>query len=374
MKIIVDNKIPYLIGALESNAEVMYLPGAEINQKHLRDADALITRTRTKCNAEILDNTSVKFIASATIGYDHIDTGYCDSKNIKWANAPGCNSGSVMQYIAAALVHLSNEFNFQLKDKTIGIVGVGNVGTKISKLAHLLGMKVLLNDLPRARKEGGNEFVDLQTIIDQSDIISLHVPLNKDGEDRTYYMFDNELFNKMSPNTMLINTSRGEVVNNVALKDALKQKKIKAAVLDVWENEPEIDKELLDLIAIGTPHIAGYSKDGKAKGTAMSVQAVSKFFKLGIDNWKPYKIEQVDDNEIIINCSVRGEEAVLKNAIIGTYDIKADDLELRKNIENFEQLRNEYPIRREFHAFILKLLNCRDDIREKCATLGFEVI
>jgi len=194
IRIISDDKIPFLKGVLEPYAEVVYLPGKQIDFNILKDADAMLIRTRTKCDESLLEGTRVKFIGTATIGYDHIDTKYCESRGIKWINSPGCNSSSVQQYIAAALLKTASSFNFNLKDITIGIIGVGNVGAKVEKLAKTLGMNVLLNDPPRSRIEGKTKFVDLQTLLSESDIVTVHVPLSFIGEDKTYHLFDDKIF------------------------------------------------------------------------------------------------------------------------------------------------------------------------------------
>ena len=301
IKIIADDKIPFLRGALEPFAEVSYLQPSQITKNVVKDADALIVRTRTKCNADLLDQSSVKFIATATIGFDHIDVAYCESNGIKWINAPGCNSSSVQQYLASALLTLARQKEIQLDSKTIGIVGVGNVGRKVEKIAKIFGMKVLLNDPPRERKEGSEKFVSLDYLLHNSDIITFHVPLNKSGEDKTFHLADSNFFEKFNNNKIFINTSRGEVVDTVSLKNAVKNKTVKACVLDVWENEPQIDKELLNLVDISTPHIAGYSVEGKANGTAACVNALNDFFSLGLErNWYPNhlpSIEQIERNQ-----------------------------------------------------------------------------
>jgi erythronate-4-phosphate dehydrogenase len=264
MKIVCDDKIPYLHGVLEPYVDkVVYLPGTKISNADLLTADALIVRTRTKCTATLLENTPVRFIATATIGYDHIDTAYCDKHGIVWTNAPGCNSGSVKQYIAASLACLSNRRGFSLAGKTIGIVGVGNVGSKVFDVAKAFGMHVLLNDPPRAEKEGENMFVALDELLGKSDIITLHVPLSYEGAHKTYHLLNKKILENLQEHQIIINSSRGEVVDNTALASVLKRKRITGAVLDVWEDEPDIHRELLSLADITTPHIAGYSRDGK---------------------------------------------------------------------------------------------------------------
>ena len=358
MKVVCDSAIPFLKGALEPYCQVVYANGSEINRELVMDADALIIRTRTRCNADLLEGTGVRFIATATIGYDHIDTKWCESHGITWTNAPGCNSWSVQQYIGSLLVTMSRTLGFSFREKTIGVVGVGNVGSKVARLAVLLGFRVLLCDPPRARREGSGQFVSLDEIISRSDIITLHVPLIRDGEDATFHMFDDSRLASMNKNQILINSSRGEVVDGAALKNALAQKSILAASLDVWENEPQIDPQLLSLLFTGTPHIAGYSVDGKATGTTMSVQALGKFFDLPCRDWEVTEVPQsVQPSEFSIDTAGKTPQEVLADAILHTYDIRTDDAALRADTASFEKQRSNYPVRREFPAFCVRTLN-----------------
>ncbi|MBN2347239.1 MAG: 4-phosphoerythronate dehydrogenase PdxB [Bacteroidales bacterium] len=373
MKIVADEKIPFLKGAFEPYADIEYYPGHKISREHLLDADALIIRTRTICNRDLLEGTNIQFIATATIGYDHIDTEYCRSKDIQWANAPGCNAASVKQYITCALLYMAEKNNFSLKDRTIGIVGVGNVGKKIGKIAVQLGMRVMLNDPPRERNENLCGFISLDGIIRESDIVTFHVPLNYEGEYATFHLADEKFFNRLNPGTILINSSRGEVVDTDALKKALQLGKVAGAVIDVWEHEPEIDKQLLQMMDIGTPHIAGYSADGKANGTTMSVQAVSKFFDLGIENWEPDEVPLPKNTEITIDCKNKQEQEIIKEAVTATYNIAEDDKSLRLAVRNFENLRANYPLRREFFAYTINLLHSNKEIADLLRQLEFNV-
>ena len=358
MKVVCDSAIPFLKGALEPYCQVVYAHGSEICREMVMDADALVIRTRTRCNATLLEGTKVRFIATATIGYDHIDTQWCESNGIRWTNAPGCNSWSVQQYIGSLLVTMSRTLGFSFRERTLGIVGAGNVGSKVARLAALLGFRVLLCDPPRARREGSGQFVSLDEIISRSDIITLHVPLIRDGEDATFHLFDDSRLASMNRNQILINSSRGEVVDGAALKNALAQKKILAASLDVWENEPQIDTQLLSLLFTGTPHIAGYSVDGKATGTTMSVQALGKFFDLPCRDWEVTKVPQsVQPSEFSIDTTGKTPQEVLADAILHTYDIRTDDAALRADVASFEKQRSHYPVRREFPAFCVRTLN-----------------
>ena len=373
MKIIIDDKIPYIHGAFEGVAEVVYLPGSKTTPEIAIDADAIVTRTRTICNEKLLAGSSVKFIATATIGFDHIDTDYCDAAGIKWTNAPGCNSKSVEQYIASTLMVLAETRNLQLKDLCLGVVGVGNVGSKVARIAGLFGMKVLVNDPPRERAEGSAAFVSLKKIMDEADIITLHVPLNMKGEDATFHLGNEQFFSELNKKPVLINSCRGEVVDTNSVKAALKSGQISGFVCDCWENEPDLDLELLSMTEIATPHIAGYSKDGKATGTQMSVQAISQFFGLGLENWKPSGVEAPENPVFELDGSGLSEQEILSKAILATYDIRNDDQAFRKNPEHFEQLRGDYPVRREFPAFTIQAKNINPETLEVLKKLEFNV-
>ena len=372
MKIIIDDKIPYIRGAFENVAEVVYLPGSKTTPEVVKDADAIVTRTRTICNEKLLAGSSVKYIATATIGYDHIDTDYCYAAGIKWTNAPGCNSKSVEQYIASTLMVLAERKNLQLKDMCIGVVGVGNVGSKVARICVIFGMKVLLNDPPRERAEGSGEFVSIDKIKEEADIITLHVPLNMKGEDATFHLGNEAFLNSLKRNPILINSCRGEVIETSAVKNALKSGKISGFVCDCWENEPDIDLVLLNMTELATPHIAGYSKDGKATGTQMSVQAISNFFNLELNNWQPSGVEPPANPVIKIDGTGLSEQEILSKAILHTYDIRNDDQLLRADTSNFEQQRGDYPVRREFPAFSIKASNIDNKILKKLKDLGFK--
>ena len=374
MKIVCDNKIPFLRGVLEPYAEVVYLPGKETTPEVVRDADAIITRTRTICDESLLKGSSVKVIATATIGFDHIDTGWCEEHGIIWRNAPGCNSWSVKQYMSSVLVSLSRMRSFDLEGKTLGVVGVGNVGSKVAQAASALGMKVLLNDPPRERREGSGGFVSLDEILRRSDIITLHVPLSREGEDATWHLFDAERIGKMNPSQILVNSSRGPVVDNAALKQALKARAIAGGVLDVWEGEPDLDPELVSLLDITTPHIAGYSADGKANGTAASVRTVSEVLGLPLTDWVPGDIPSPSmPLEFGIDAAGKTRQEVLSEAVLYTYDVLEDSGRLRGNLGLFEKLRGDYPVRREPSAFTLKLKGGDTALAGALGALGFKV-
>jgi erythronate-4-phosphate dehydrogenase len=373
IKIVADNKIPFLKEMPGGVAELICIPGREIGREQIIDADALIVRTRTKCNERLLRGTGVKFIASATIGFDHIDIEYCNANGIGWTNAPGCNSGSVMQYIASAMSWITTSSEKGFGELTLGIVGVGNVGTKVENLGRALGMKVLLNDPPRQRSEGKKMFTELTELLEQSDIVTMHVPLNCAGPDKSYHLADENFFSNMKKGAWFINTSRGEVVHSRRLADSLRKGHLAGSVLDVWENEPDIDLELLSLAEISTPHIAGYSLDGKANGTAQSVRSVSRHFDLGIDNWYPDNIPSPSGGRITITSEMENLDQVAGKLFKHTYNIEADSDMLRSAPEKFESFRDNYHPRREFGAYKVNFENpghtCIDIIKK----LGFRV-
>lgn len=345
MKIIVDDKIPFIKEAIEKIAdEVVYAPGKDFTPSLVKDADALIIRTRTRCNRELLEGSKVKFIATATIGFDHIDAEYCREAGITWTNAPGCNSASVAQYLQSSLILLQTLKGINLPEVTIGIIGVGNVGSKVAKVAQELGMRVLLNDLPREDREGKQGFSSLQTLAEECDVLTFHVPLYKEGKYKTFHLADEVFFQSLKRKPVIINTSRGEVIQTDALLKALNSRMISDAIIDVWEHEPEINRDLLEKTFIGTPHIAGYSADGKANATRMSLDAICNFFQIKGD----YEINAPAPVSPIIHAK-NHEEAVLQ-----MYNPTEDSNRLKNQPELFETLRGDYPLRREEKAYIIK--------------------
>jgi len=373
MKVVADIKIPYLKGVLEPFFNINYLPADKITNESIRETDILLTRSRTNCNRKLLKGTRVKMIVTATIGFDHIDTAYCDANKIKWTNTPGCNSASVAQYISSVLLNLIRHNNLLFNETTLGIIGVGNIGSKVERIAKAFGMKVLLNDPPRARIEGDKDFVTLEQLAVESDIITLHVPLNYSGIDKTFHLVDDIFIKNIGKKPFLINSSRGDVVDGSVLKLALKSGCLSGAVLDVWENEPEIDEELFDLVIYGTPHIAGYSADGKANGTSMAVRTLNDEFKLGIDNWYPGTVPEPGNNILTVDCSNKSMEEILYDVIIKTYDIRKDHELLKNSLEDFEKLRAGHTFRREFTAYSVQLINDCNNYSEIVRKTGFNL-
>ncbi len=343
MKIVADKHIPFLEGVFEPYAEVVYIDGRQINHDDVVDADALIIRTRTKCNADLLDGTKVQLISTATIGTDHIDLDYCAQHGIEVHNAEGCNAGGVMQYVFSALYGVAARKNIKLDGANFGIIGVGHVGSKVEHMARYLGFNVLRCDPPRAAAEGDEGFCSLEYLLANSQIVTMHTPL----DDTTRGMADEEFFMLMQPGAIFINASRGEVMNEDALKAAYP--KLGAAIIDTWNNEPDVDEDLIELVDVATPHIAGYSFQGKQNGTASAVQSVARHF--GIKELYDYYPENdIPDHEpklLDLKDKKQGEIAAVFQY---NYPIFTDDFRFRMEPGNFEKMRSNYQYRREFYV------------------------
>ena len=334
MKFVVDDKIPYIREALALLAdEVVYLKGSEISPDDVRDADALIVRTRTRCDERLLKGSKVQFVGTATIGYDHIDTTWCEQNGIVWTNCPGCNSGSVAQYIESVLLTLLPPSSSLLPKPTLGVVGCGHVGSKVCKVGERLGMRVLVNDPPLETTHPSPfttyPFVSLDTIAREADIITFHVPL----DDSTRYLADAAFFARLARQPVIINSSRGGVVDESALMQALDDGKVSRAVIDTWENEPDISRALLNKVYIGTPHIAGYSADGKVNADNMIAEALCRHFHLPL----PPRILP-PPSPFHLPPSTLHQTG---------YDVMEDSRKLKTHPEKFEEFRGNYPVRRE---------------------------
>lgn len=346
MKIVIDAHIPYLNGVLDAYANVEYVPAECIDNAAIKNADVLIIRTPTKCTPALLQGSSVKFIMTASIGIDHIDTDYCLQNGIMWRNSPGCNAYSVAQYVLASLLLYCNKRNLSPSNLTVGVVGVGNVGKAVCDYLSKAGFKLLLNDPPRAEKEGGEGFVSLNEIAERCDIITMHTPLIKGGNHPTEHLANSNFFNSLCRKPLFVNSARGGVTDDKALLEAKKNGKISDFVIDTWENEPNgIYTPLIDEAFIATSHIAGYSDDGKFNGSRTSVEEVAKF--LGVDiEFTPNRAEP--ENCII---DLSKSKNILLDAVLATYNPFEDFYRLKQNPANFEKLRVEYPFRREFCAY-----------------------
>ena len=379
--IVADEKIPFVETVFSHISDLTLLPGRSISQEHLKYADLLLTRSITRVNRNLLETSRVKMVASATIGADHVDLQYLNSHDIQFALATGGNAKSVAEYVVAAILEFAvKKYDKSLNNLSLGIVGVGNIGRLVARMAEGLGLKVLENDPPLAEKTNGKSYLPLAEIV-KCDIVTIHVPLTKSGPTKTLHLFDEELLAELQPGSLLINTSRGAVVDDLALKEALTNKKITAAVLDVWENEPNIDIKLLNQVFIATPHIAGYSLDGKANCTGIIYRKVCEYFGF-TPKWKPHdSLPEPDNTQLEYTDSNLSDLEFLHKIVKNTYDIKKDDTRTRsKLIESginvateFDRLRNDYPIRREFRNYQIEVQRTRKWLLPKLQALGFRL-
>ena len=342
MKIVADTAIPFIEGVFEPYAEVRYMQGGDIGKADLLDADALLVRSRTRCNADLLEGTTVKMLATATIGTDHIDLDWCKEHGIFVQNTPGANSGGVMNYVFSALYGAAARKSIPLAGSTMGIVGVGHAGSRVEQMARHLGFKVLLYDLPRAESEGQAEFSKLDFLLENSDIVTLHLPLTEESRG----MADAAFFDKMKMGAFFINTARGELVSEDALMAAIP--KLGPVIIDAWNHEPNINQTLMSMVDIATPHIAGYSYQGKQRSTSAVVRSIARFFSFKplFDFFPQTDVKELEAVKLDLTGMTQGQRAALFQY---NYPIFTDDFMFRMAPENFETLRADYRYRREFY-------------------------
>ena len=379
MKIVADENIPMLMECFDAFGEVIALPGRHICSQDVRDADALLVRSVTQVNKALVADSSLKFVATATAGFDHIDRGYLTSAGIGFSHAPGCNATAVVEYVMAALATLAERDGFVLQKRKVGIVGKGQVGSRLYQMMERLGITVCACDPLLEQEANSTGYVSLQTLIQQSDVICLHTPLTYTGPYPTHHLISEQELQAMSCGTILINAGRGPVVDNAALKECLSQRDDLTVVLDVWESEPDVDPALMALIDIATPHIAGYSLDGKMLGTQMIHQAFCQHFGLpaSLADIRPAPVLQQ-----MAFCHGVDFSSTCTRAIRAVYDICRDDRVMRKAImhgdkphreQAFDQLRKHYPQRREFSTLSVNLKDCAPELTSSFKALQFSV-
>lgn len=380
MIIVADENMPFAREAFSTLGEVRLVPGRQIAPEVLADCDILAVRSVTRVGEDLLAGSPVRFVGTATIGADHVDTAYLERAGIGFSSAPGCNAVSVAEYVIAALFELAARKNFRLREKGLGIIGVGNVGSRVESRAKALGMKVILNDPPLRDKTGDLKYRDLDEAL-EADIVTLHVPLEKGTSYPTYHMVDTKYIERLEPGAILINTSRGAVVDSNALAEGLDSGRIGAAVLDVWEGEPDISIDLIGKAGIATPHIAGYSYDGKARGTRMIYEAACRYFGREPE-WDPKAFLPPPDRERLkLEGKLSLAEELIGKLVAESYDIISDDRALRKIVEIaptergacFDRLRREYPVRREWASRIVELSGELVELKPVFEELGFRV-
>ncbi|SDJ14813.1 4-phosphoerythronate dehydrogenase PdxB [Pseudomonas abietaniphila] len=376
MRIVADENIPLLDAFFSGIGEIRRYPGRTLDRAAVADADILLVRSVTKVTRELLEGTPVRFVGTCTIGTDHLDLDYFNDAGIQWSSAPGCNARGVVDYVLGSLLTLAEIEGADLTQRTYGVVGAGQVGGRLIKVLRGLGWNVLVCDPPRQAQEGG-DYVSLDEIVARCDVISLHTPLNKTGDLPTWHLFDRARLLDLKQGAWLINAARGPIVDNSALRDVLLEREDLQAVLDVWEQEPLVDVELAELCVIGTPHIAGYSLDGRQRGTAQIYQALCAHLgqspSISLDDLLPkpwlahVTLDAATDPAWALNMLCRG-----------VYDPRRDDADLRRSLVGdsasqrlaFDALRKHYPPRREIDSLNVSINGQSDVLRRMVAALG----
>lgn len=381
MKIVADADIPFVSECFSSIGEVTVLGGRQITATVVADADVLLVRSITPVGADLLAGSNVRFIATATIGFDHVDIDFLRRNNIGFASAPGSNANSAAEYVIAGLLEIAQRYDLDLDGKSIGVIGAGNVGSRVAKKCAALGMEVLLNDPPLHRQTGDAKYRPLKELFD-CDFITLHTPLTFEGPDKTYHLADESFFKSLKEQCVFVNAARGGVTDSEALKAAIRSGRLRAVVLDVWENEPDIDTELLRMVDLGTPHIAGYSLDGKIAGMIMIYKAACEYFSLepefDLDDFLPEPLVP----QLRLDPAGGNEQAALLEAVQKVYRIDHDDVRLRRLLEKpaekrgeyFDSLRKDYPVRREFHNTEVILADTSSNLAGKLVGVGFKTM
>lgn len=380
MKIVCAETVLLGHEAFSHAGKTVVVPDREITREHLHDADALVIRSKTKATEELLRGTPVKFVGTATAGTDHIDAAWLERHGIYWTAAPGCNANSVSEYLVAALLTLGDRHGFDLEGKTIGVIGCGNVGSRVVKKCHALGMDVLRNDPPLAAVSSDPDFLPLEHVLAESDIITLHVPLVKHKPWPTERMADYLFFEQLKAGAVFINAARGSVCDYDALLDAKAGGAVSRMVLDVWSPEPAFRTDVLKMADIASPHIAGHSYEGKLNGTIACYNELCNFFETDRTWDVAASLPAAEVPHISIDCKGRNDEEVLLDIVRQVYDIETDDRLVREagdshceidRARNFDSLRKNYRIRREFHNTAVLAENASETLERKIKALGF---
>ncbi len=380
MKIVADANIPFVRECFSSVGDVEVLGGRDITPGVIAAADALLVRSITRVDEALLSGSRVRFVATATIGFDHVDLPYLEKNNIGFASAPGSNANSAAEYIIGALLEVGRKHGIQLEGKSIGVIGVGNVGSRVARKCEALGMRVLRNDPPLQRKTGDPKYVPVESLYG-CDCLTIHTPLTHEGIDKTFHLAGDGFFSSLKPGAVFLNASRGAVVDTEALKSAIRSGRLRAVVLDVWEGEPDIDTELLETVDLGTPHIAGYSLDGKIAGMTMIYRAFCEYFHLQPrfdtrDFLPPPEVPRLE-----LHTEGLADEELLARAVEQVYSVRRDDRDLRRIVDQppekrgrfFDSLRKNYPVRREFHNTMVVLDQARQALVRKLRGIEFNV-
>jgi erythronate-4-phosphate dehydrogenase len=375
MLIVADENIPLLDAFFAGFGEIRRVPGRSIDRATVEQADVLLVRSVTNVNRALLEGSKVRFVGTCTIGTDHLDLDYFNEAGITWSSAPGCNARGVVDYVLGSLMTLAEIEGVDLSQRTYGVVGAGEVGGRLIKVLKGLGWNVKVCDPPR-QIEGG-DYVSLEQIIQQCDVISLHTPLTRSGDDATWHLFDQQRLRQLKQGAWLINAARGPVVDNAALREVLLEREDLQAVLDVWEKEPEVDVALAELCVLATPHIAGYSLDGKQRGTAQIYQAYCAFIGQPADIQLSDLLPAAWLSEVSLHggCDPAWALAMLCR---GVYDPRRDDADFRRSLVGnvaeqraaFDVLRKQYPVRREIEGLKVRIEGDAPALRQIVEALG----
>ncbi len=380
MKIVCATNMPYALEAFCTLGDAVVLEGRHIKPADVKEAGILALRSTTVVNRALLEGSHVRFVGTATIGTDHFDIPYLEQAGIRWCFAPGCNANSVSEYLTAALLVLGGRHQFSLAGKTIGVVGVGNVGSRVVKKAEALGMRVLKNDPPLQRATGDKSFVSLAQIQAEADIVTFHVPLTKTGDDATFHMADDTFFKGLRRPIIFIDAARGPVVDSPALLRALDAGIVRHTVLDTWEGEPRFNRTLLERVDLGTPHIAGHSFEGKVAGTMMVYEEACRFLGVNPSFSPEGLLPPALVPELTVRAAGRPDEDVLREVVKPVYGVEVDDARMRtidsepaRQAAEFDRQRKDYPVRREFRYTRVKAAGAGVSLLAKLEGLGFQV-
>ncbi|WP_027857654.1 4-phosphoerythronate dehydrogenase PdxB [Marinobacterium jannaschii] len=372
LKIVADENMPAVREMFAGLGEVITLPGRQMRSDQLADADILLVRSVTPVNDALLNNSPVRFVGTATIGTDHIDTALLRQREIGFSSAPGCNADAVVEYVLSALYQLADEQGFKPSDRTFGVIGAGNVGGRLVKRLKALGLSVLVNDPPR-QQAGDEGLVGLDRLLAEADFICMHTPLTRDGDHPSFHLMDEVRLASLKPGAILLNAGRGPAIDNIALLNLSEQRPDLTLVLDVWEHEPVVDPRLAGQVRIVSPHIAGYSQDGKIRGTWMLYRACCQYLGLEVEHQLEHFLPRPALAEVTVNDQITPLELIRLR-----YDPYRDDRALRATLKqpegtralDFDALRKHYPVRREFAS--LRVKGVTDPaLQQELSALGF---
>ncbi|MDN6318390.1 MAG: 4-phosphoerythronate dehydrogenase PdxB [Marinobacter sp.] len=382
MLIVADENIPLLDAFFGDIGEIRRVSGRTMRPEDVRDADVLLVRSVTRVDRTLLEGSRIRFVGTATIGTDHINLSWLKENGIQFSAAPGCNANSVAEYVLAVLSLYAERCALgDWSQLSVGIVGVGNVGKELAEKLTRLGFCTKLCDPPRAEREpeSDDDFVDLNEAL-ACDVVSFHTPLTRESEHPTYHMIGEKELAGLTSGQLLINAGRGEVIDGTALQARLNQADAPLVALDVWEQEPQINPELVDKVWLATPHIAGYSLEGKVQGTEIIYQAMSRFMGLPIRKQAGQFLPEPVLSKVSFTSSA-DEYAAIRIALRACYDPRQDDARLRHAMAApadergaaFDQLRRDYPVRRECSSLKVQLKGTSKSLHDSFRAIGFKL-